>query len=141
MPEKRPHELTLHGQTRIDEYYWLRDDSRSDPQVLAYLEAENEYFDQMMAHTKGLQETLYKEMTSRLDPDDSSVPVLIDDYWYYYRYEPGKEYPIHARRKGSMDASEEVLVDGNQRAEGHEFYSLSGWEVTIIALLRSLKTR
>jgi len=130
MLEKRPHEMTLHGHTRNDEYYWLRDDSRKDPQMLAYLEAENAYFEKTMEHTAAMQETLYEEMTGRLDPDDSSVPVQVDDYWYYYRYEPGSEYPIHARRKGSMDAEEEMLLDGNQRAEGHEFYALSGWEVS-----------
>ena len=130
MLEKRPHEMTLHGHTRVDEYYWLRDDSRKDPQMLAYLEAENAYFDKTMEHTAAMQETLYEEMTGRLDPDDSSVPTQVDDYWYYYRYEPGGEYPIHARRKGGMDASEEILLDGNQRANGREFYSLRGWEVS-----------
>ena len=130
MLEKRPHEMTLHGHTRVDEYYWLRDDSRKDPQMLAYLEAENAYFEKIMKPTDAMQETLYEEMTGRLDPDDSSVPVLIDNYWYYHRYEPGKEYAIYARCNGSMDADEEILVDGNQRAQGHEFYSLSGWEVS-----------
>jgi len=130
MLEKRPHEMTLHGHTRVDEYYWLRDDSRKDSQMLAYLEAENAYFEKIMEPTGAMQETLYKEMTGRLDPDDSSVPVLIDNYWYYHRYEPGKEYAIYARRNGSMDADEEILVNGNQRAQGHEFYSLSGWEVS-----------
>jgi len=128
--EKRPFELTQHGDTRVDEYYWLRDDSRSDPEVLAYLEAENQYFESEMAHTAGLQKALFDEMTARLDPDDSSVPYLRDGYWYYSRYEPGKEYAIHARRKGSMDAGEEILVDGNQRAEGHSFYQLMGIEVS-----------
>ena len=130
MLEKRPHEMTLHGHTRIDEYYWLRDDSRKDPQMLAYLEAENAYFEKTMEHTAAMQETLYEEMTGRLDPDDSSVPIQLDDYWYYTRYEPGGEYPIYARRRGSMDASEEILVDGNRRAAGHEFYSLRGREVS-----------
>jgi len=102
--EKRPHQMTEHGDTRIDEFYWLRDDSRSDPEVLAYLEAENRYFEHEMAHTKGLQETLFNEMTTRLDPDDSSVPYQSDGYWYYHRYEPGKDYAVYARRKGSMDA-------------------------------------
>jgi len=130
MPEKRPHEMTLHGHTRIDEYFWLRDDTRKDPQVLAYLEEENAYFDKIMEPLAGLRETLFEEMTARLDPDESSVPYLKDGYWYYSRYEPGSEYAIHARRKGSMDADEEILVDGNVRAEGHEFYQLSGLEVS-----------
>ena len=130
MPEKRPHEMTLHGHTRVDEYFWLRDDTRKDPEVLAYLEEENAYFDKMMEPVAGIQEAMFEEMTARLDPDESSVPYLKDGYWYYSRFEPGKEYAIQARRKGSMDAEEEILVDGNQRAEGHEFYRLSGMEVS-----------
>jgi len=130
LAEKRPFELTRHNDTRVDEYYWLRDDSRSNPEVLAYLEAENLYFEDQMAHTAGLQKTLFDEMTGRIDPDDSSVPYEQNGYWYYNRYEPGKEYAIYARRKGSMDAEEEILVDGNQRAEGHNFYQLMGIEVT-----------
>ncbi len=130
MPEKRPHEMTLHGHTRVDEYFWLRDDTRKDPQVLAYLEEENAYFEKIMKPLAGLQNTLFAEMTARLDPDESSVPYLKDGYWYYSRYEPGSEYSIHARRKGSMDAEEEILVDGNQRSVGHEFYRLSGMEVS-----------
>ncbi len=130
MPEKRPHEMTLHGNTRVDEYFWLRDDSRKDPQVLAYLAEENQYFDKMMAHTKPLQEELFKEMTARLDPDESSVAYEQGGYWHYYRYEPGGEYAIYARRKGSMEAEEELLIDGNQRARGHDFYRLGGFEVS-----------
>jgi len=130
MPEKRPHEMTLHGHTRVDEYFWLRDDTRKDPEVLAYLEQENAYFDKVMKPVTGIQEAMYEEMTARLDPDESSVPYLKNGYWYYSRYKPGKDYAIQARRKGSMDAQEEILVDGNQRAEGHEYYQLSGMEVS-----------
>jgi oligopeptidase B len=128
--EKHNFEMTEHGNTRVDEYYWLRDDTRSDPDVLAYLEAENRYFESEMAHTAGLQKTLFDEMTERLDPDDSSVPYEQDGYWYYNRYEPEKEYPVYARRKGSMEMEEEVLVDGNQRADGHGFYQLRTLEVS-----------
>jgi len=130
MPEKRPHEMTLHGDTRVDEFYWLRDDTRSDPEVLAYLEEENAWFDQVMEPTQGLQETLYQEMVGRLDPDESSVPYEKGGWWYYYRYEPDKDYAIYARRKGSMEAPEEILVDGNQRAEGHDYYSLGNLEMS-----------
>ena len=130
MPEKRPHEMTLHGHTRVDEYFWLRDDTRKDPQVLAYLEEENAYFDKNMEPVAAIQETLFEEMTSRLDPDESSVPYLKKGYWYYSRYEPEREYAIHARRKGSMDAEEEILVDGNERTVGHEFYQIMGLEVS-----------
>jgi len=128
--EKRPVEFSLHGDTRVDEYYWLRDDTRSDPDVLAYLEAENQYFEEQMAHTASLQKTLFDEMTGRLDPDDASVPYKKNGYWYYYRYEPGKDYAIYARRKGSMEAPEEILVDGNQRANGHNFYGIRGYQVS-----------
>lgn len=129
MPEKRPYEMTLHGITRVDEYYWLRDDTRKDPEVLAYLEAENRHFDEVMEPYAAMQKTLYTEMTARLDPDEASVPYLKDGYWYYSRYEPLQEYAIYARRKGSMDAQEEVLVDGNARAKGTEFYRI--WNVEV----------
>jgi len=130
MPEKRPYEMTVHGHTRVDEYFWLRDDTRKDPQVLAFLEEENNYFDKVMEPLAGLQQTMYEEMTARLDPDESSVPYLKNGYWYYSRFEPGREYAIHARRKGSMEAPEEIMVDGNKRGEGHEFYRLSGLQVS-----------
>jgi oligopeptidase B len=130
MAAKRPHELTIHGETRIDEYYWLRDDSRSDPAVLAYLEEENAWFDEVMEPTKELQQTLYDEMVGRLDPDESSVPYEKDGWWYYYRYEPDKDYAIYARRKGDMNAPEEILIDGNARAEGHDYYSLGNLEMS-----------
>ncbi len=130
MPAKRPHEMTLHGHTRIDEYFWLRDDTRENPEMLAYLEEENAYFDKIMEPVAAMQETMFEEMTSRLDPDESSVPYLKDGYWYYSRYQPDSEYALYARRKGNMDAQEEILVDGNQRALGHEFYRLMGMEVS-----------
>jgi oligopeptidase B len=130
MVEKRPHEMTMHGHTRVDEYYWLRDDTRTDPEVLAYLESENSWFQQEMEHTEALQETLYEEMTGRLDPFDAGVPYEKGGYWYYYRYEDGRDYAIYARRKGSMDAEEEILIDGNQRAQGHDYYNLSTLETS-----------
>jgi protease II len=85
--EKRPVELTLHGDTRIDNYYWLND--REDPEVIAYIEAENEYLNTMMAHTERLQDRLYNEMRGRVKEDDQSVPYKLDDYYYYIRYEEG----------------------------------------------------
>jgi oligopeptidase B len=81
MTEKRPHQITTHGHTRVDKYYWLRDDKRKDPQILAHLKAENEAFEAAMAHTQELQDTLYEEMTARLDPDESSVPYQVGEYW------------------------------------------------------------
>lgn len=128
--EKRFVEMTLHGHTRIDEYHWLRDDERQDPEVLAYLEAENAWFEKNMAHTDELEETLYQEMVGRLDPDESSVPYEKDGWWYYTRYEPEQEYAIYARKRVSLEAQEEILVDGNERAEGHDYYRLGNLEVS-----------
>jgi len=130
MTEKRPHPISIHGHTRVDNYYWLRDDTREDPEVLAHLRAENKIFDAAMAHTSQLQDTLYKEMTGRLDPDESSVPYQLDDYWYYSRFEKDREYRIYARRKGSMQSKEEILLDTNERARGHDYYALGGYEVS-----------
>ena len=130
MATKRPVEMTLHDHTRVDEYYWLRDDTRTDPEVLAYLEQENAWFEQEMAHTQGLQETLFEEMTGRLDPDESSVPYFWRGYWYYSRYSDGSEYAVYARKKGSLDAPEEVLLDANERAAAHDYYSLVNLEAS-----------
>ncbi|MCL7972523.1 MAG: oligopeptidase B, partial [marine benthic group bacterium] len=116
-------ELVTQGQTRIDEYYWLRE--REDPEVLAYLEAENDYLADGMAHTEELQETLFQEIVGRIKEDDQSVPYRFRDYYYQARFEEGMEYPIHERRQGAIDAPAEVMVDVNQLAEGHEFFSAS----------------
>lgn len=118
-----------HG-TRNDPYYWLRDDSRKNPEMLAYLEAENRYFEAGFAPFAELQQSLYKEMRARIKEDDSSVPVLDGDHWYYTRFEPGQQYPIVARRKGSMERPESILLDGNERAKGSNFYQLGNWEVS-----------
>jgi oligopeptidase B len=122
--EKRPHTLELHGDVRVDDYYWLRE--RSDPEVLAYLEAENAYTEAVMANTQTLQKELYEELTNRLQPDESTVPALENGDYYYKRFEEGLEYPIHCRRKGSVDATEEIILNVNSVAEGHEFTSVRG---------------
>ena len=127
LAEPRPHELEMHGDVRVDEYYWLRE--REDPEVIAYLEAENAYLGGVMAHTEDLQETLFQEIRGRIVEDDSSVPYRDGDYWYYTRYEEGKQYAIHCRRPadgevfgGAPDpAAEEVLLDVNKIAEGKEY--------------------
>jgi len=126
----RPHPIASPHGTRIDPYYWLRDDSREDPEVLAYLKAENEYRAASMAPTAALEQRLYEEFIARLKQDDSSVPYRKAGYWYYTRYEPGQEHGIHARRRGSLEAPEEILIDGNERARGHDFYQLGGLEVS-----------
>ncbi|MEZ4744605.1 MAG: S9 family peptidase [Calditrichia bacterium] len=126
--EKKPEKLTANGDTRIDNYYWLN--QRENPQVIEYLVAENNYTDVVLAHTKTLQNTLFDEMVGRIKQDDQSVPYQYNGYYYYNRYETGKEYPVYARKKGSLDAAEEILLDVNEMAEGHDYYQLTGLEVS-----------
>ena len=118
----RPHEMTVHGHTRVDNYYWLNE--RENPEVIAYLEAENQYEEACLKHTEPLQEQLFKEITGRIKQDDNSVPVKIRDYYHYTRYEEGKEYPIYCRKKHSLEAPEEIILDGNVLAEGHAFFDI-----------------
>jgi len=117
-----PHRLEMHGHIRTDNYYWLRE--RDNPEVIAYLEAENAYTEAVMAHTEALRETLYQEILGRIKQTDLSVPFLHNGYYYYSKTEEGKDYPIYARKKGSLEAVEEILVDVNQLAEGHGFTSV-----------------
>ncbi|RAJ02543.1 oligopeptidase B [Chitinophaga skermanii] len=126
--EKIPKQLVEHGDTRVDNYYWLNE--RENPKVLAYLDAENKYLDTMMAHTKTLQDKLFNEMKGRIKETDESVPVLDNGYFYYTRYEEGKEYPIFCRKQGSLEAKEEVMLDVNVMAAGHGYYSVSGVRVS-----------
>lgn len=128
--EQRPYTVPAAFGERQDPWYWLRDDSRENPQVIAYLEAENAYLRSVMAPQQALQETLYTEIIGRLKQDDASVPYRKNGYWYYQRYETGKQYPIYARRKSTLDAPEEILIDGNERAVGHEFYQLANVEIS-----------
>lgn len=125
-----PYTVTSPNGDRVDPYYWLRDDTRQSNDVLDYLKAENAYRDAVMAHTAPLQQKLYDEMVARQKPDDATVPVWDNGYWYYSRFEPGKEHAIQARRQGQRDAPEEVLIDGNARAIGASFYSLGGLDVS-----------
>ncbi len=124
--EPRVH--TLHGETRIDGYFWLRD--RSDPEVIAYLEAENRYTGAVMQHTEALQEQLYQEMRGRIKETDLSVPERVDDSFYYTRTEAGGQYPIFCRRRGSLDAPEEVLLDQNPLAADHAYFKIGVSEVS-----------
>ncbi len=123
-----PHELTSHGDTRIDDYYWLKE--RENPEVIAYLEAENAYTEAMTGDTADLQDALFAEMKGRLKEDESSAPYEKDGYWYYTRYVEGGEYPLHCRRAGSLEAPEEVMFDGNAMAAGQGYFSLRGVEVS-----------
>lgn len=129
--EQRPHTVTSPFGDREDPWYWLRDDERKNPQMLAYLEAENAYLQAIMAPHRVLEQKINDEIIGRLKQDDASVPQKRNGYWYYSRYEAGKQYPIYARRKGKLDAAEEVLIDGNERAKGHDFYQLAALEVSV----------
>lgn len=129
--QKKPHEVKApFGATRQDEYYWLRDDSRKNPEMLAYLTAENAYADSMLASSKPLAATLLQEIKSRIKQDDSTVPYRERGYWYYSRFETGADYPIIARRKGDMSAPEEVLLDQPKMAANSGFFAISGWAVS-----------
>jgi oligopeptidase B len=125
---KRPHEITQHGYTRIDNYYWMRD--RSDPEVLKYLHAENDYLEEIMGHTKSLQETLYAEMKGRLKETDVTVPEKRGEFYYYSRTEAEKQYPIYCRKEGSLESPEEILLDQNDLAEGKSFCSIGALTVS-----------
>jgi oligopeptidase B len=125
---KIPFELIKHEHTRIDNYYWLN--YRDNPEVVAYIEAENAYTEAVMKHTEGLQENLYNEILGRIKQDDVSVPYKYNGYYYYTRYEEGKEYPIHCRRYESMDHDEEVMLNGNEMAEGYPYFQIGSWQVS-----------
>ena len=120
-----PHKWTTLGETRIDNYFWLRD--RDDPDTVKYLEAENEYTKAEMTHTEALQAKLYSEILGRIQQTDLSVPTKRDDYFYYTRTEEGKQYAIYCRKHGSLDAKEEVLLDGNVMAEGHKYFRVGNF--------------
>jgi oligopeptidase B len=117
-------------QDRIDPYYWLRDDSRKNPDMLAYLNAENAYADAVLAPTKPLQEELFKEIVGHIKQDDSSVPVRDRGYWYYTRFQTGQNYPVLARKAGSLAAKEQVMLDEPAMAKGHGFFAVSDWTVS-----------
>jgi oligopeptidase B len=123
-----PTEITRHGDTRIDNYFWLRD--RSDPGVISYLEAENRYTGEATASTKLLQDELYREILARIQETDVSAPVKRDDYFYYTRTEEGKAYSIQCRRHASLDAPEQILLDSNALAEGQKYFRLGNFAVS-----------
>ncbi|MGC4232144.1 MAG: hypothetical protein QM594_04130, partial [Niabella sp.] len=143
---KKPHVVEApFGAQRNDDYYWLRDDDRKNPEMLAYLNAENAYADAVLAPTKPLQEKLYGEIVGRIKQDDASVPYRDRGWWYYARYEAGKDYPVHARRRDGAGvdalaiqranaaadfADERVLLNVNALAQGHDYYSVGDYQVS-----------
>ncbi|HET55966.1 MAG TPA: S9 family peptidase [Ignavibacteria bacterium] len=126
--EKIPQELITHDHTRIDNYFWMN--QRDDPKVIEYLNAENAYTSEVMKHTEDFQQKLYDEIIGRIKQDDQSVPYKKNGYYYYTRYEEGKEYPIYCRKKGSLDAEEEVMLNVNDMAEDYAYYSVAGLSVS-----------
>jgi oligopeptidase B len=126
----RPHAVVSPHGTRTDPYYWLRDDERSDAEVLAYLKAENAYTDAVLAPVKPLENKIYEEIIGRLKQDDSTVPYFKRGYWYSIRFETGKEHPIFVRRLAKLDAPEEIILDANALADGHDYYQIGDLEVS-----------
>ncbi len=125
-----PKEMEIHGDVRCDNYYWLNE--RENPKVIDYLNAENAYYDSMTSHTNQFQEDLFEEMKSRIKEDDESVPYRKNGYYYITKYETGKQYPVYTRKKDNLEAEEEVIVDVNELAKGHDYYALTGLNVNRI---------
>lgn len=128
MVKKVPSKLESHGHLRVDDYYWLRE--RDNPEVIQYLNDENQYAAKQLAHARGFEEKLFEEIKGRFKQTDMSVPYRLDDYFYYTRYEEGKEYAIYARKRDSLDGPEEVMLDGNDLARGHAFFAFGASAVS-----------
>ena len=135
----KPHELAMHGDTRIDNYYWMRltDDQKNakaldsqTQEVVEYISQENKYTQSNLSHTKKLQNTIFEEMVSRIKKDDESVPYMKNGYYYYSRFEKDLEYRIHCRKQGSLDAEEEIILDENTLAEGYDYFSIGGMSIS-----------
>jgi len=125
---KKPKEMEIHGSVRVDDYYWLNE--KENPETIQYLNDENEYYNQVTEHTKDFQETLFQEMKARIKEDDSSVPYFQNGYFYATKYLEGGQYPIYSRRKGSLDAAEEIIFDVNKMAEAFAYYSLNSFSLS-----------
>ncbi|MCM5663537.1 S9 family peptidase [Galbibacter mesophilus] len=126
--EKKPKTLEKHGDIRVDDYYWLNE--RENPEVIDYLERENEYYEAMTAHTDDLKDSLFKEMKGRIKEDDESVPYRYNGYWYITKYEEGKDYPIYIRKKDEDGAVEEVMFDCNEMAKDYSYFNLRGINIS-----------
>ena len=124
----KPHTLEKHKDIRIDNYYWLND--RENPEVIDYLNKENEYYNEMTADTKAFQTELFEEMKARIKEDDQSVPYLYNGYYYITRFEKGQDYPIYSRKKENLEAKEEILFDCNEMAKGQSYFQLGGLSVS-----------
>ncbi|HYJ15104.1 MAG TPA: S9 family peptidase, partial [Candidatus Limnocylindria bacterium] len=138
MVKKIPTQLETHGHVRVDNYYWLRE--RDNPEVIRYLNDENALAADAMAHTQEFEKKLFEEIKGRIKQTDLSVPYKREDYFYYTRFEAGKEYPIYCRKLAALDAPEQVMLDGNALAQGHEFFSIGGTAVSSAQDLLSYAT-
>ncbi|MFT4937080.1 MAG: oligopeptidase B [Paraglaciecola sp.] len=132
---KKPHIHEIHGHQRSDDYFWLRDDKRESPEVLNYLQQENAYTEQQMAPLAVLQSELYDEMVARQEPQLESVPYFKKGFWYISRFDEGQDFTIFTRKQGSMDSPEELILDCNNRAIGHEYYQLGGLALSSDSML------
>jgi oligopeptidase B len=130
--------LEKHGDKRLDPYYWLN--NRENPEVIQYLKDENDYYEKMTAHTKTFQKDLFEEMKARIKEDDESVPYFYNGYFYITRYEKGKEYPVYSRKKGTLEATEEIMFDCNEMAKGKSYFNLGGINVSEDNRLASFAT-
>ena len=137
--KKQEHVTEIHGLEIKDDYFWMRlSDAQKEAEtpdaqttaVVDYLNAENDYKTEVLRPTESFQESLFKEIVDRIKQDDQSVPLLDNGYYYYTRYEEGKEYPIHCRKKGSLDAEEEVMLNVNEMAEGYSYFAVGGRSVS-----------
>jgi oligopeptidase B len=128
LAKQQPKELSKHGHTRTDKYFWLNE--RENPEVVEYLTQENEFTAAVMAPTKSFEDALYEEIVARLKKTDISVPVRRDNYFYYSRFEEGGEYPLYCRKRESLDATEAVMLNGNELAEGFEYFAIGNFKIS-----------
>jgi oligopeptidase B len=126
--EKIPYKLTKHNHTRIDNYYWMK--NRDNPEVKKYLEAENKYIEKSLKHLNNFRDKIFNEIVNRIKQDDETVPVKENGYWYYIRYEEGKEYPVFCRKKESLDSAEQILLNGNEMAKDYKYFNIGALDIS-----------
>ena len=128
--KKIPHEMTIHGDTRVDNYYWMRDDKRKDAAVIAHLHAENAYVESKLAHTQTLQNTLFEELKGRIEKDDDTVPTKKGEYYYFSQTRGDDEYPVYVRSKDSQGGGKQVILNVNELAKNHDYFAVTGLAVS-----------
>jgi len=128
--KKVPHKMVIHDHTRVDDYYWMRDDSRTNPEILAHLAAENDYTKKQLKHTEAMQALIFEEIKGRIEKDDNSVPTKSGNFYYSSQMQGENEYPIHVRATDFEGSNQEVLLDVNELAKAHEYYSVTGLRVS-----------